>query len=141
MSSAEDVVQEAFIRIFANLKSFRNDGKGSLKAWMGKIVINTALQDLRKSHHRLKLLEVNEANNIELDAGIIDRLSEKELMGVIDDLPGGYREVFCLHVIDGYSHKEIGKMLGLEETSSRSRLSRAKGILRKKLSSLMNIAV
>jgi len=128
---AEDVLQDAFIKIFGNIKQF-NSEKGNLISWMRKIVINTALQKMNKmsfSHEQ----STDQFEEIQLDPSVYQHLEAENIMEIIATLPDGYRQVFNLYAIEGYSHKEIGKMLGIEEATSRGNLSRAKKILRTKL--------
>jgi len=131
-SRSQDVLQESFIRIFRSFKNFDPD-KGSLHAWMKKITINMALKTLNKNKIETSslTLDINDRFSVMPDA--IEKMKAEDLMGIIQTLPEGYRQVFNLSVVEGYSHKEIGKMLGIEEVSSRSNLSRAKQLLRKKL--------
>jgi len=131
-ADAEDVLQDAFIRIFGAIQQF-DSNKGSLEGWMRKIVINTALKRLNKrcfTHEKT----VDQFQDIQLHPNVYSHLEAEDLMAVINTLPDGYRQVFNLSVVEGYSHKEIGAMLGIEDATSRSNLSKAKKILRTKLS-------
>jgi RNA polymerase sigma-70 factor (ECF subfamily) len=129
---AEDVLQEGFIKVFRCLKDYRNDG--SLEGWIRKTMVNTAINFYRQ---RLKFqkdisLELSEPINHE-DESALDKLSAKELLTLITELPDGYRVVFNLSVIEGYTHKEIGEMLNISENTSKSQLSRARSVLQNKL--------
>lgn len=129
---AEDILQDAFIKIFGNMQQF-NSEKGSLEGWMRKIVINTALKKMNKrsfTHEQ----STDQFEEIQLHPSVYQHLEAEAIMALIATLPDGYRQVFNLYSIEGYSHKEIGEMLDIGETTSRSNLSRAKHILRTKLS-------
>jgi RNA polymerase sigma-70 factor (ECF subfamily) len=129
---AKDVLQESFIRIFKSFKSF-DPNKGSLQAWMKKITINMALKSLDKEKMPMTSYTIELNNNAAIQPTAIEKMHAEDLMKVIQTLPQAYRQVFNLYVIEGYSHKEIAAMLSIEEVSSRSNLSRAKQLLRKKL--------
>ena len=129
---AQDLLQEGFVKVFQNLKHFK--GKGSLEGWMKRIFVNLALDKYRSSISLLSLEDV--ADNLTRDKGeenALDAISEKEIMEMIQQLPDQYRVVFNLYVIEGYSHQEIGELLGIGESTSRSNLSRAKIILKEKI--------
>lgn len=129
---AEDVLQDAFVKIFENIQKYQPE-RGSLEGWMRRIVIRTALRDYRRKFPPLEKIEVVKEQLSSSEISIIDKLEEEDLLAIIAQLPDGYRQVFNLYVIDGYSHKEVGKMLGLSESTSRSQLTRAKRLLRQKL--------
>lgn len=135
-SEANDMLQEGFIKIFRELSAFR--GQGSIEAWMGKIMINTALSRLRKKS--LKFLPyVEPPENLYSDEDIISSLSASELITVLNHLPQGYRTVLNLYAIEGYSHAEIAAMLDISEGTSRSQYLRAKIALRNRLEQLKKI--
>jgi RNA polymerase sigma factor (sigma-70 family) len=127
---AEDVVQNGFISVFENIESFR--GSGSLEGWVRKIMVNTALTNIRKNK---KLKQNIELESVEFMLPSSNHLSEsfaaKDLLKIIQTLPTGFRTVFNLYAIEGYSHKEIGDMLGISEGTSKSQYSRAKAHLQK----------
>ena len=127
---AEDVLQESFIKIFDKVIDF--DFKGSFEGWLKRVVVNTALNKCAKNK---SLRESYEIENIELEyeETITSDLSNMELLELIKKLPDGYQMVFNMYVIEGYSHKEIAKMLKISEGTSKSQLSKAKGLLRKML--------
>lgn len=129
---AEDVLQEGFIKVFRYLKDYRNEG--SLEGWIRRTMVNTAINLYRKKIKYQKDISLDQTepiNNEEESA--IDKLSAKELLDVIRELPDGYRMVFNLNVIEGYTHREIGEMLNISENTSKSQLSRARGVLQEKL--------
>lgn len=124
---AEDILQEGFIKVFKKLGSFR--GEGSFEGWVRRVFVNTAIEHFRRKKYLQPVTE-KEENTIEgkfLSA--LDGLAEKDILALIKELSPGYRTVFNLYVVEGYSHKEIGDMLGISEGTSKSQLSRAKVIL------------
>ncbi|NQV03320.1 MAG: RNA polymerase sigma factor [Bacteroidia bacterium] len=132
---AQDMLQEGFLKTFQKLKSYRFEG--SFEGWIRRIFINTAInvkrrelkfnvdQDIDQNHHLA-----------EDEADPLSRLSQQEWLNLIQRLPQGYRTVFNLYVIEGYKHREIGKMLKISENTSKSQLSGARKSLRKLLTSL-----
>jgi len=131
-SRSKDVLQESFIRVFKSIKNFDPD-KGSLQAWMKKITVNMALKTLNKNKIKTNNLTIDINEKISVQPSAIDKMQAEDLMKIIQTLPEGYRQVFNLSVVEGYSHKEIAEMLRIEDSTSRSNLSRAKQLLRKKL--------
>lgn len=132
---AEDILQDAFIKIFRAIKNFDPD-RGVLESWMRKIVINTALKKLQSNPFLLhrNTEELIDADIVStLSPSVYDRLLEEDILDVISTLPDGYKQIFNLSVIEGYPHKEIAKMLDIKEGTSRSNLAKAKRLLRKKL--------
>ncbi len=127
---AEDVVQNGFISVFENIESFK--GTGSLEGWVRKIMVNTALTNIRKNK---KLKQNIELDSVEFmlpsNTYINDSFAAKDLLKIIQTLPVGFKTVFNLYAIEGYSHKEIGEMLNISEGTSKSQYSRAKAHLQK----------
>ena len=133
--SAEDILQEGFIRIFTYLDKYR--GNGSFEGWMRRTMVNTAINYYKKNLKTGKEMEYTEvfaAKSYEPDA--ISQISNEEVLGLIQELPQGYRTVFNLYVIEGFSHKDIGEALNISENTSKSQLSRARGILKDKVNKL-----
>lgn len=128
---AEDVLVTAFTKIFERIDQFK--GEGSFEGWIRRVVVNEALTYLRRN--RSMYLETDlEAAEREPDyQNISDHLEAEELMQMIQELPSGYRIVFNMYAIDGYSHKEIADQLGISENTSKSQLSRARTYLQKML--------
>jgi len=133
-TKSQDILQDAFIRIFRYIDTF-DSNKGSLQGWMRKITVNVALKSLNKKKLDTTSLSVDYNDQISVTPDAITNMSVDSLMDIVRTLPEGYRQVFNLSVVEGYSHKEIGSMLGIADVTSRSNLSRAKQILRKKLNS------
>jgi RNA polymerase sigma-70 factor (ECF subfamily) len=124
---AQDILQEGFIKVFKKLESFRGDG--SFEGWIRRIFVNTAIEQFRRKRYLQPVTE-KEENTIEGKyVSALDGLAEKDILALIQQLSPGYRTVFNMYVIEGYSHKEIGEMLGISEGTSKSQLSRAKVIL------------
>jgi RNA polymerase sigma factor (sigma-70 family) len=136
---AEDMLQEGFIKVFTHLNSFGHEG--SFEGWMRKIMVNTSLKNNLKKQISLEELNVEITREEAAEPEIFSLLSEEELVKLISDLPEGYRMVFNLYAIEGYSHKEIGEMLHIEESTSRSQLVKARRILIEKVNALFKIAV
>lgn len=129
---AQDVLQEGFIKVFIKLKSF--SGKGSFEGWIKKIMVNTALDYLRSIKTERFNVDIEEvAYKLSKNAEILENLHANSLIKLIKSLPIGYRTVFNMYAIEGYTHKEIGLELGISENTSKSQFSRAKVILQKKL--------
>jgi len=121
---AEDVLQDAFIKVFNKIKTFK--GEGSFEGWIRKIVVFTALKSNDK---RVKKFEPGSLDNIperSFDPRAISNMETDTLLKILQELPDGYRTVFSMYAIEGYSHKEIGEALGVSEVTSRTQYSRAK---------------
>lgn len=132
VQEAEDVLQDGFIRSFRYMKDFRSEG--SLEGWLRRIMITTALNFLKSQKHFREEVEVDvvaEQSGEEVNA--LQRMETKELMELIQQLSPGYRAVLNLFAIEGYSHKEIGDLLGIGESTSRSQYTRAKQLMQKKI--------
>ena len=130
--AAEDVLQEGFISLFSKLDSYT--GEGSFEGWARKVFVNTALMTLRKSDVMRQSEDIEYARSISSDdPGALQSISYKELMGMIAELPPGFRTVFNMFLIEGYSHKEISETLGITEATSRSQLQRARVMLQNKI--------
>jgi RNA polymerase sigma factor (sigma-70 family) len=133
---ADDIMQEGFVKVFINLKSFR--GEGSLEGWIRRTMVNTAINYYKKNIKYQKDVEIDhDEPYYHRTNEIIHELSTQELLKLIAELPAGYRMVFNLNIIEGYTHKEIGKLLNISENTSKSQLSRARQTLQKKISELL----
>ena len=136
---AEDILQEAFIKIFQNIATFR--GEGSFEGWMKRIMINHALNHYRKNkkmpfHQDIDEINEQEILNKEDFSTHHEPVSADILLSLIQRLPHGYRMVFNLYVFEEYSHKEIGKELSISENTSKTQLLKARRMLRRKLTEL-----
>ena len=133
--AAEDVLQEGFISLFSKLNSY--SGEGSFEGWARKVFVNTALMTLRKNDVMRQSEDIETAWSVSSeDPGALQKISYKELMGMIAELPTGFRTVFNMFLIEGYSHKEIGEALGISEATSRSQLQRARVMLQNRIKKL-----
>lgn len=128
---AADVLQDSFVKIFINLKSFKGDG--AFEGWMKRIIINTALKHYHKNLKYKEESDIDAAYDIGFDSNIVSNISAGEVMKLVQQLPDGYRTIFSLYVIEGYQHNEIGEMLGISEGTSKSQLSRARNFLMKNI--------
>lgn len=130
--AAEDVLQDGFVTLFSKLDSF--SGAGSFEGWARKIFVNTALMSLRRKDVLRNTEEVDAAFGISSESPTpVQQIGYRELMKLVSELPPGFRTVFNMYVIEGYSHKEISEALGVTEVTSRSQLQRARMLLQDKI--------
>ncbi|MEM6767068.1 MAG: RNA polymerase sigma factor [Bacteroidota bacterium] len=129
---AEDILQDGFIKVFQKIGDF--SGKGSLEGWVRRIMVRTAIDHYRKTKKQDKEVDIDEQFTDELSAEMVDQLSVDYLLSLIQTLPSGYRIVFNLFAIEGYSHKEIAQQLAINESTSRSQYTRARALLKKRIS-------
>ena len=129
-AEAQDTLQDGFIKVFEKINSYH--ATGSLEGWIKRVMVNTALDNFRRRKHERHHVELN-VNDTQHNSyeEVHDNVSAQELLRIIQKLPSGYRTVFNLYAIEGYSHKEIGEMLGINESTSKSQYSRAKMHLQK----------
>ncbi len=131
---AQDILQDGFVTLFSKLDSYK--GEGSFDGWARRIFINTALMYLRKKDALKISDDLETARHLSSDmAGQMENIGYKELMKLVTSLPPGFRTVFNMYVIEGYSHKEIADALGITETTSRTQLSRARVWLQNRIKS------
>lgn len=134
---AQDLLQEGFIKVFRNLHRFR--AEGSFEGWIRRVFVNSSIEHFRKKSVELSKVSDKEENTIEdQDISALDQLAERDIVKLIQDLSPGYRTVFNLYVVEGYSHKEIGELLGISEGTSKSQLARARSILQKKVAQYLS---
>ena len=137
-TEAEDMLQEGFIRMFGNLDQFRHDGH--FEGWVRRIFVNSAIKYYRKSRKHNVADDLDSAVSLRHHApDAVDTMSEQELMDLLDQLPQGYRMVFNLYAVEGFSHAEIGAMLQIEESTSRSQLLKARKMLQSKIYELQRV--
>ena len=134
--TARDPLQDGFVKVFTNLDTY--SGNGSFEGWMRKIGVNGALEHIRKSD---VLREASDWDSVgeqpeAASASAISELSAAELMKLVQTLPAGFRMVFNLFAVEGYSHREIAEMLHITESTSRSQYVRARQLLQKKVKEL-----
>ena len=130
-TEAEDNLQEGFIKVFTNLKSFRNEG--SFEGWIRRIMINVSLEKIRKQHLLYPVEDVSIYDSVNFSDDVIAKIAADDLMKLIQELPPRYRLVFNLYVIEGMSHQEIAEEMSITQGTSKSNLARAREILKKKV--------
>ena len=128
---AEDVLQMGFVKVFQKVSEFRGDG--SFEGWIRRIMVNTAIESYRKNLRNLNLVDIDEVYDQPQSTFDMSGLELKDLLKLVQQLSNGYRLVFNMYVIEGYSHKEIARELGITEGASKSQLSRARAILKEKI--------
>lgn len=133
---ANDILQEGFIKVFKNIDKFRSEG--SFEGWIRRIFVNTAIEQFRKKIKLYNVTEVQENTIEDKELDALDVLATKDIMSVVNELSPGYKAVFNMHVIEGYSHKEIADILEITEGTSKSQLARAKGVLKKLVQARFN---
>ena len=133
-SEAQDMLQDGFIKVFDNIGSFKSNG--SFEGWIRRIVVNTALNYCRKPSFKQEQIGIEDYQDTVVKSKAVSNLGEKELLALIQKLPDGYRMVFNLYVIEGYSHKEIGEVLNVTESTSRSQLAKSRKWMQNELEKL-----
>ncbi|CAG0994076.1 MAG: RNA polymerase sigma factor [Bacteroidetes bacterium] len=127
---AQDILQDGFIKVFDKIEAF--NAKGSLEGWIRRIMVNTALDNFRKNKKHMNQTDVDDVKYLlKADNFVVESLEAKALLKIIQTLPTGFRTVFNLYAIEGYSHKEIGVMLDVSEGTSKSQYSRARAYIQK----------
>lgn len=133
--TARDLMQDGFIKVFTSINTYT--GSGAFEGWLRKIFVNCALEYLRRNDVLRESTDLdNTAELVQPNSNAISDLSAAELMQLVHDLPAGFRTVFNMFAIEGYSHKEISEALGITESTSRSQYTRAKQLLQKKIKEL-----
>ncbi|MFT4666276.1 MAG: RNA polymerase sigma factor (sigma-70 family) [Patescibacteria group bacterium] len=128
---AEDILQDALIKVFKNIEKFKFEG--SFEGWVRRIVVNTALKNYKKSSVQKEQIGLESYQEGSMEPKAIANLGEEELMNLIAKMPDGYRIVFNLYIIEGYSHREIAERLEIKESTSRSQLVKARRLLQEML--------
>ena len=137
-SLAEDVLQDGFITLFTHMDSYK--GNGSFEGWARKIFVTTALMELRKKDALKMSDELDTVRGMKADLPSQGQnIGYKELMKLVMQLPAGFRTVFNMYAVEGYSHKEIGDILGISESTSRTQLSRARICLQNMIKEIENV--
>ena len=136
---AEDILQEAFLRIFKYIHQFKFEG--SFEGWIRRIVVNTALKNISKKRINFSEMADYTESTASIDPYAYNNLGEDMILKLISQLPEGYRLVFNLNIIEGFSHEEIGTMLNIQASTSRSQLVKARKILQNKILNIQKIAV
>lgn len=135
-AEAEDILQDSFLKIFFSIKDYT--GTGSFIGWLRKVAVNTAITNYHKNLKHRYHIDIDEYMPFESGVSSFeeDFFTSEELYMVLNELPAGYRLVFNLYAVEGYKHKEIGEMLGIDVNTSKSQYSRAKAAIREKLEKL-----
>jgi RNA polymerase sigma factor (sigma-70 family) len=126
-ASAQDILQDGFVKVFAKLEHFKF--QGSLEGWIRKVMVNTALEEFRKASNKFPLSSIDTMEERAFEDVNFGRLEHKDILNKIQELAPGYRAVFNMFVIEGYSHQEIAETLNITESTSKSQLSRARILL------------
>lgn len=130
-SEAEDVMITAFAKVFDKLNQFKHEG--SFEGWIRRIMVNESLTYIRRNKHMYLEVDIEDAHR-QPDYAVLDNhLHAEDLMKLVEQLPTGYRTVFNMYAIEGFSHKEIAEAMGISENTSKSQLSRARAMLQKHL--------
>lgn len=132
-TEAEDVLVGGFMKIFNNIQQYH--GEGSFEGWVRRIMVNESLQYIRKNKSMYLQVDIENAQYSSNTEAIESQLAAEDLLKIVSDLPMGYRTVFNLSAIEGYSHQEIADLLAISVNTSKSQLSRARALLQKTLSS------
>lgn len=135
---AQDMLQEGFITLFTRLDSYK--GEGSFEGWARKIFVTTVLMELRRKDTLKMSEDLESVRGMKTEVtSQMQNIGYKDLMRLISELPPGFRTVFNMYAIEGFSHKDIGDMLGISETTSRTQLSRARTWLQNKIKEIENV--
>ena len=136
-SQAEDVMQESFVRIFQYLSQYRNEG--SFEGWIRRVCVNTCIRHLEKAKRLVVDYPGDNLPELAIAPDVISQMSANELLKLLDDMPEGYKTVFNLNVIEGMQHKEIATLLGIEESSSRSQLTKARKYIQRAFAAIQKV--
>jgi RNA polymerase sigma-70 factor (ECF subfamily) len=135
--TAKDLLQDGFIKVFTKIDTY--SGFGSFKGWIRRVFVTTALEYLRRNDALRVSSDIDGFNDTieNMEASVVDQLSADDILACIAELPNGYRIVFNLYAIEGYSHSEIADMLNINESTSRSQFIRARKVLQRNVESLI----
>jgi RNA polymerase sigma-70 factor (ECF subfamily) len=129
---AEDILQDGFLKIFGRISQF--SGLGSFEGWMKRIIVNTAITNYRQNLKHYYQQDIDDLRELDTEGESMDsEYTMEELLKVVQGLPAGYRVVFNMFAIEGFQHKEIAEMIGVDVTTSKSQYSRARKLIQKKL--------
>lgn len=132
---AQEILNDAFMKVFGNLSSYQ--GVQPFRFWLRRILINTAIDHYRKNKSIRLQTDIGKASSLSSDTlDILDEIGEQEILQLVQELPPAYKLVFNLYVIEGYNHREIAEMLGIQEGTSKSNLAKARMHLQAKIKKL-----
>ena len=133
---AEDLLQDGFVKVFTKIDQFKN--QGSFEGWIRRIIVNTILEKFRQNNHLYAIVNIDDINEPIATEDGFEQLAANDLLKLIQMLSPGYKMVFNLYAIEGYTHKEIADMMGISEGTSKSQLSRARTMLQEMLKKKSN---
>lgn len=136
-NAAQDLLQDGFVKVFKNIEKFR--GEGSFEGWVRRIFVNTAIEHFRKQVTLYAIHDTEPGIFHNYSDNALETLKEEDILALVQKLSDGYRTVFNLYVVEGYSHKEIGEMLGISEGTSKSQLARARYLLQKMITEAFDV--
>mgnify|MGYP000267868513 CR=1 FL=1 len=136
---AKDILQDAFVLVFRKIEIFKGHEEAALYGWMKRMVINLCLSRNQKKYRKMESSMEIVVHDKGIQADAINNLSHAEIMEMVFNLPEGYKQVFALYAVEGFSHKEIAQVLGIKESSSRSQYSRARKILQSEFHNLIKV--
>ncbi len=134
-ADAEDILQDGFVRLFQHIDQFRF--KGSFEGWVRRIFVNASLKKYQAKKWQNEQTGIEDVKESGLQPDALSRMSENEILDLVSNLPEGYRIVFNMYVIEGYSHKEIGQSLGINEATSRTQLLKARKHLQARIEKMI----
>ncbi len=140
-SDAQDLLQDALIVVFQKVKSFKGEEEKAFYAWMRQIIIYQAFNKNQKKYLRVEKSLEEFPNDPVIEPEGVSKLSHEEIVSLVMNLPSGYKQVFALFAIEGFSHKEIANRMNIKESSSRSQYVRARKILQQKINELSKIRI
>lgn len=126
---AQDMLQDGFVKVFQNLENFGFNCP--LEAWVRRIMVNTAIDKYRTLSRQPKIFDLDDAHELTIETNILNEINHNELLAIIQKLPLGYKMIFNMHVIEGFSHKEIAEELSISEGTSKTQLMKAKAWLQR----------
>jgi RNA polymerase sigma factor (sigma-70 family) len=140
-ADAEDILQDAFIKIFDKMHQFKFEG--SFEGWVRRIVVNTALKKYALLRYEKEVVgyEIKDKDEDHIEPVAYSHFSQKDILSLINNLPDGYRLIFNLYVLEGFQHEEIAVMLNIQPSTSRSQLVKARNMLQKQILQLQKVAV
>jgi RNA polymerase sigma factor (sigma-70 family) len=124
---AQDILQEGFVKIFNSIQQFRHEG--SFEGWMRRVFVTVSIREVSKQKIHFSEVVISESHEQSVDPSVLSKISADEIHLMIRSMPDGYRTIFNLNIIEGYSHEEIASMMGIQATTSRGQLLKARKFL------------